>query len=154
MAKITYEDKVALNPQPSIANVNKVSDADMNEIKSVVNENAVETGSNANGSWIKYENGIMICWGQASPTFGAWSASGSIYSCKSNPTNFLFAQEFYDLPAVSLTHLPNTEGYWECWFGRAIWDKTGVTFIQIFRPNTGNTGIAFAFRYIAIGRWK
>ena len=38
MAKITYEDKVALNPQPSVANINKVSDADMNEIKASVNE--------------------------------------------------------------------------------------------------------------------
>ena len=37
MAKITYTDKVALNPQPSIANENKVSDADMNEIKNSVN---------------------------------------------------------------------------------------------------------------------
>lgn len=37
MAKITFEDKVALNPQPSVANINKVSDADMNEIKSSVN---------------------------------------------------------------------------------------------------------------------
>ena len=35
--KITYNNKVSLNPQPSIANENKVSDADMNEIKSVVN---------------------------------------------------------------------------------------------------------------------
>lgn len=38
MAKITFQDKVALNPQPSIANINKVSDADMNEIKNSVNE--------------------------------------------------------------------------------------------------------------------
>lgn len=35
--KITYSNKVSLNPQPSVANENKVSDADMNEIKSVVN---------------------------------------------------------------------------------------------------------------------
>ena len=37
MAKITYANKVTLNPQPSIADENKVTDADMNEIKSVVN---------------------------------------------------------------------------------------------------------------------
>jgi hypothetical protein len=36
--KITYTDKVALSPQPSVAAVNKVSDSDMNEIKSVVND--------------------------------------------------------------------------------------------------------------------
>ena len=49
MAKITFEDKVSLNPQPSVANKNKVSDADMNEIKSSVNDLydnlAITTGS-------------------------------------------------------------------------------------------------------------
>lgn len=39
MAKITWADKTALNPQPSIARENKVIDDDMNEIKSVVNTN-------------------------------------------------------------------------------------------------------------------
>ena len=38
LTKITYTDKVALSPQPSVASVNKVTDADMNEIKSVVND--------------------------------------------------------------------------------------------------------------------
>lgn len=42
--KITYEDKVSLNPQPSVANKNKVSDADMNEIKAVVNQVVEDTG--------------------------------------------------------------------------------------------------------------
>lgn len=37
MAKITFEDKAALNPQPSVAEKNKVTDTDMNEIKSSVN---------------------------------------------------------------------------------------------------------------------
>lgn len=39
MAKITYSNKVTLNPQPSIADINKVTSDDMNEIKSVVNAN-------------------------------------------------------------------------------------------------------------------
>jgi len=39
MAQITYTNKVALNENPEIADINKVSDDDMNEIKSVVNEN-------------------------------------------------------------------------------------------------------------------
>lgn len=37
MAKILYQTKVAVNPQPSIPNENKVTDADMNEIKTSVN---------------------------------------------------------------------------------------------------------------------
>lgn len=39
MAKITYDDKVTLNPQPSVANTNKTTASDMNEIKQVVNTN-------------------------------------------------------------------------------------------------------------------
>lgn len=42
MAKITYDDKVALNVNQSIADENKVNAADMNEIKTVVNNNEFE----------------------------------------------------------------------------------------------------------------
>lgn len=40
MAQITYNNKTYLNENPSIANENKITDSDMNEIKSVVNTNA------------------------------------------------------------------------------------------------------------------
>lgn len=39
MALIEYDNKVALNENPSIADINKVKADDMNEIKSVVNTN-------------------------------------------------------------------------------------------------------------------
>lgn len=39
MAQITYANKVKLNDDPNIPDINKVTDDDMNEIKSVVNEN-------------------------------------------------------------------------------------------------------------------
>lgn len=40
MALITYADKQAMGTQPSIPEINKVTDSNMNEIKSVVNANA------------------------------------------------------------------------------------------------------------------
>lgn len=40
MALITYADKQAMGTQPSIPEINKVTDSNMNEIKSVVNGNA------------------------------------------------------------------------------------------------------------------
>lgn len=43
MAQITYTNKVALNENPEIAAINKVTDDDMNEIKSVVNANYNQT---------------------------------------------------------------------------------------------------------------
>lgn len=45
---ITYDNKVALNTNPDIADVNKVTDNDMNMIKSVVNNNANELSSLTN----------------------------------------------------------------------------------------------------------
>lgn len=39
---ITYDDKQYLNQNSDIADINKVNDTDMNEIKSVVNNNAQE----------------------------------------------------------------------------------------------------------------
>ena len=39
MAQITYDDKVALNENPSVAEINKVTDANMNEIKNTINTN-------------------------------------------------------------------------------------------------------------------
>lgn len=39
MSKITYTNKVAINENADIPNINKITDNDMNEIKTVVNNN-------------------------------------------------------------------------------------------------------------------
>lgn len=44
MAKITYENKDFLNENAQISNINKVTDTDLNEIKTVVNENDENVG--------------------------------------------------------------------------------------------------------------
>lgn len=46
MNEITYQNKVALNENPEIADINKVTDDDMNEIKSVVNGNSQISSNN------------------------------------------------------------------------------------------------------------
>lgn len=46
LQKITYENKTALSAQSTIANINKISDTDMNEIKTVVNAICDATDSN------------------------------------------------------------------------------------------------------------
>lgn len=60
MALITYADKQAMGTQPSIPEVNKITDSNMNEIKSVINANANElvesmtysTTEQVVGTWI------------------------------------------------------------------------------------------------------
>ena len=48
MAKITYENKVALNVNSDISDINKVNASDLNEIKNVVNSNDDNTTNNSN----------------------------------------------------------------------------------------------------------
>lgn len=48
MSKITFEDKVALNINSDIADVNKCNATDLNEIKEVVNTNDDNTTKNSN----------------------------------------------------------------------------------------------------------
>lgn len=48
MAKITYEDKVQLNNYPDIAEKNKVTANNINEIKQIVNQNDDNTTQNKN----------------------------------------------------------------------------------------------------------
>ena len=44
MSKITYADKVTLNENPSVADINKVKADDLNEFKNVVNANDYNVG--------------------------------------------------------------------------------------------------------------
>ncbi len=46
MALITYATKVTINPLPDVPAINKVTDADMNEIKTAVNQNALRDWDN------------------------------------------------------------------------------------------------------------
>ena len=64
MAQITYTDKVALNENPEIAAINKVSDDDMNEIKSVVNANYNNTIQITNTEPTDSDNKIWIDTGE------------------------------------------------------------------------------------------
>ena len=48
MSKITYSNKIALNVNSDIADVNKCNASDLNEIKNVVNENDDNTTNNSN----------------------------------------------------------------------------------------------------------
>ena len=52
MANITFADKVALNENPSVADINKVKDTDINQIKTVINGTILKTLMGTNGnSW-------------------------------------------------------------------------------------------------------
>ncbi len=64
MATITYSDKVGLVTNPA-ADINKVTDADMNEIKTVVNTNATTI--------------TIIAWDMSTNVFPIGGKNGQVY---------------------------------------------------------------------------
>lgn len=64
MAQITYNDKVALNENPSVAEINKVTDSNMNELKNTINTNT-PVGSISLFAGTTAPTGWLICDGSA-----------------------------------------------------------------------------------------
>lgn len=111
----------------------------------------IESGSNANGSWIKYADGTMIC----TKTVNAGNrlfanAWGSLYEATEGIDFGDWAMEFYAKPAVSLC-LANAGG--ACFFGNL--NNSSNTYIGacgLSRPNQAT--IPVVVDVIGIGRWK
>ena len=174
MAKITYENKVALNINSDIADVNKVNASDLNEIKEVVNTNddnmgllsnlttpnknnlvgainsIVESGSNANGDYIKYSDGTMICTKKVSFVGLQFTiAWGSAY--ETPPVDLGdYAQEFVDIPLMFISCATSTaaaEGLDNT--------KTGYGRVTFYRPiRTDAADYSYTFYLMAIGKWR
>lgn len=181
MSKIGFADKVALNENASIPDVNKCKASDINEIKQVVNENddnvgnladlvtpnkdnlvgainsIVESGSNNNGSWIKFGDGTMICRFTQTIITTVNTAWGSLYGAKCSVHDY--PQEFINIPENSINLVANDGGNYAGWIG----NNGGTDDIRptnknigeftILRPTTVNDAY-YKVQVIAIGKWK
>ena len=177
MAKITYENKVALNVNSDIADVNKCNATDLNEIKEVVNANddivgdlaqlntteksnlvgainsVVESGSNENGNWIKYADGTMIITQKYTDTKNTTVAMGTLKRVGlASPPDFPI--QFISVPNVFIT-------LHHCWLGWLMGceetpttsNATGGILISVASAET-RTLENVEVNILAIGRWK
>ena len=90
MAQITYDDKVALNENSSVAEINKVTDDNMNEIKDTINTNT-PVGSISLFAGATAPNGWLICDGSAvsrTDYAGLFSVIGTTYGTGDGSTTF------------------------------------------------------------------
>lgn len=159
MAKITYANKTALNPQPSISAENKVTDSDMNEIKSSVNDlydevdSIIDSGSNANGNYIKYSDGTMICYKNVTGTANISSSWGSGYYGGDGASISLgnFAQTFTSTPIINVTAERTDGNYWIGCIQNASSSSAGNIYLLRFSSNASNP---YSLNIVAIGKWK
>lgn len=148
MNRITYTDKVTLNSQPDIADINKVVASDMNQIKSAVN--GILDGDNG---YIKFDDGTMITYQEETNTIPCNSSWGSLYYGVDN-TTYSFPQEFISAPTViSSVKSTTSTGCIDTSYNAIEVTSTTVKNFSIVRP-TSNNSVAIKISILAIGKWK
>lgn len=111
----------------------------------------VESGNNANGNYIKYYDGTMICTKVVSGAEDITSAWGSMYESSAISLGDT-AETFTSTPLVFATNQTSTNtGY----FIENVYGSSTTSFGStiLTRPNSANN-IAYSISLMAIGKWK
>jgi hypothetical protein len=107
----------------------------------------VESGSNSNGSWIKFDDGTMIEWFMSAATLTTANANGNIFYV--NSASLTFPAAFIANPNVSMISGVVTVGV--PWAGGAIALSATAVTLRLCGAAANNAGY---YGYIAIGKWK
>lgn len=109
----------------------------------------VESGSNTNGNYIKYDDGTMICYdGIGLGTISYSSTYGSLYTTSSY-TNITFSQNFKSAPTmVCSSSVDGGVG------GVAMIGNLTASGCKVWPSYPTQTSLKTSIYYIAIGKWK
>ena len=166
MSKITYTDKVTLNENPNVADVNKVKADDLNEIKNVVNANDDYVGDLADlktpdvssivnainellgdlgNNYIKLSNGILIMWGTTDV--------GNISPSNEKRITINLPQNYIDTNYSCIVSKKGTGAYWSN-ISETIADKNNSSVTLSVWNNSNAQATIPGMYYITIGKWK
>lgn len=105
--------------------------------------------SNSNGTYIKFETGIMICWHEMRTSSGANNTTGSIF--RTNTTQWNFPASFVGTPIMIANPIGVAA---ECWAGMGA-SGVGTTSSSFMVWSTWNRGTStINVGLVAIGRWR
>lgn len=112
----------------------------------------VESGSNSTGSWIKFSDGTMICWGYNSYAWQSFELEGNVYI--SNELTLELPQEFKSgtLTNWKVIEVHTISGSGIYWCTASYFKSDKIAGIRFAKATSGNSDIYFD--YIAIGKWK
>lgn len=108
-----------------------------------------ESGSNTNGSYIKFEDGTMICWNSVPMTKSVTSTWGALYTSPSTSLG-TFPQTFIDIPTITV-YCSGSSSIMLVTSAAATTTTAGS--IQLARADSNNN-VSTTVNYIAIGKWK
>lgn len=109
----------------------------------------VESGSNANGNWIKWADGTMICYlAQSRTDVAITSAYGSLFL---GAVPWTFPQVFTATPVVTCSEfIWGTGASW----GAAVSPSTSAVTLRVYDVSIRPAGTSTYVQAMAVGRWK
>jgi hypothetical protein len=109
----------------------------------------VESGSNANGHFVRFASGLQICRFSDTTARTTSTTSGNMFV--STAASFTFPAAFVgDLTSLQVTFQPRESSGSICWAG-GTWSLTGVSAVQLISASSAANA---RITYIAVGRWK
>ena len=106
-----------------------------------------------NDKYIRYNNGVQICWGKTTYNFTSFVQWGSVYETN-NGTTITFPKSFInnDVSISLQCYLPDGSAS----MGTETTNVTssGIAGVYAIRPNTNASPGTVKVTYFAIGMWK
>ena len=110
----------------------------------------IESGSNENGNWIKYNDGTMICAISKEISFAEYSQDGTLYYYDINNINF--PQSFTQLNSINASFNSTAPGKFP-WPGIYNATISSIARIRLFNYYNANDNAGY-INIMAIGKWK
>lgn len=117
-------------------------------------QDGIESGSNENGSWIKFDDGTMICRGTKALLIDIDTLWGETLYIGNYTDEIIFPHKFIATPDLVYNCNPSTTTGFFCGsFEGITMTTTGFSGVTLIRPNS-RTNVNAKINFIAIGRWK
>ena len=148
---LNHMDNGIANNDGAIGNLANLNTSVKDNLVNAINSTIIETGTNNNGTYIKYADGTMICTKKVAGQAKITETWGNLYDTGDNPLDLgNWAIPFIDVPIVSISFY-GANGQWVEGFQTSTTkEKVGKISIASATSKTANA----YYNIIGIGRWK
>ena len=148
---INFSFKSENSIDTKIGDLTQLNTTNKSNLVGAINSTIIETGTNNNGTYIKYADGTMICTKKITGQAKITSTWGNLYDTGDNPLDLGdWAIPFIEVPIVSISFY-GANGQWVEGFQTSTTkEKVGAISIASATSKTANA----YYNIIGIGRWR